>query len=77
MDWGFIRRQCFEVDVTSECANGGNYVRGTILCCKRLISSVESVERGGNGVWIEGWIVFEYCSYDCRTDEFIDWRLVE
>ena len=22
-------RQCFEVDVASECANGGNYVRGT------------------------------------------------
>lgn len=29
MDWAFIRRQCFEVDVASECANGGNYVRGT------------------------------------------------
>ena len=52
MDWAFIRRQCFEVDVTSECANGGNYVRGTKHWWKRLISSVESVEGGGDGVWI-------------------------
>jgi hypothetical protein len=28
MDWAFVRRQCFEVDVIAECANGGNYVRG-------------------------------------------------
>jgi hypothetical protein len=28
MDWAFIRRQCFEVDVATECSNGGNYVRG-------------------------------------------------
>jgi hypothetical protein len=27
-DWGYIRRQCFESDVNSEIANGGNYVRG-------------------------------------------------
>jgi hypothetical protein len=29
MDWAFIRKKCFEVDVASECANSGNYVRGT------------------------------------------------
>jgi hypothetical protein len=26
-DWGWVRGTCFEVDVASECANGGNYVR--------------------------------------------------
>jgi len=27
-DWTFIRKHCLEVDVTTECANGGNYIRG-------------------------------------------------
>jgi hypothetical protein len=27
MDWSFVRRKCFEGDVGSECANGGNYVK--------------------------------------------------
>jgi hypothetical protein len=27
MDWTFVRRKCFEGDVGSECANGGNYVK--------------------------------------------------
>ena len=27
MDWTFVRRRCFEGDVGSECANGGNYVK--------------------------------------------------
>ena len=26
-DWGFVRRRCFEVDVATECVEGGNYVR--------------------------------------------------
>jgi Questin oxidase-like len=29
MDWAYIWGQCFEIDVAAECANGGNYVRGT------------------------------------------------
>jgi hypothetical protein len=28
-DWNFVRRRCFEIDVQTEVANGGNYVRGT------------------------------------------------
>jgi hypothetical protein len=28
-DWSFVRRRCFEGDVQTEVANGGNYVRGT------------------------------------------------
>jgi len=27
MDWTFVRRSCLEVDVTGECANGGNYIK--------------------------------------------------
>lgn len=31
MDWTFIRKQCFQVDVATECANGGNYVKGRLV----------------------------------------------
>jgi hypothetical protein len=30
-DWTYIRKQCFEMDVTTAVANGGNYVKGTLL----------------------------------------------
>ena len=28
-NWTYVRRQCFEIDVATECSNGGQYVRGT------------------------------------------------
>lgn len=28
-DWTYIRRQCMEMDVKTECSNGGEYLRGT------------------------------------------------
>jgi hypothetical protein len=27
VDWTFVRRKCFEVDVAAECASGGNHVK--------------------------------------------------
>jgi len=70
-DWTFIRRHCLEVDVTTECANGGNYIRGIFsLLFWLLTCSVEGVKRGRVGVWVQGWIVFEYGAYDCRTNEW-------
>lgn len=40
-DWVFVRRRCFEVDVGTECAEGGNYVRAL-----RVLREAE-VEYGG------------------------------
>jgi Questin oxidase-like len=51
MDWAFIRKKCFQVNVAAECANGGNYVKGK-LSDDEADDSVESIERGGDGVRI-------------------------
>jgi hypothetical protein len=53
LDWGYVRKQCLEVDVSVECTNGGNYVRGkTFLKEVSYGYSAAGVERSRDGIRI-------------------------